>query len=264
MVALVVALSGCNSSESATPEAGGPCLDEYERVVGEAGIVVTGDSESIDASFGYATINYCPGHRQSGSGGLEADGFFYSLDSRAVDVQPGGEITMSAPGYPVARLTAAWSDEGATTSPPPADLTEVDETTWQLRVPESTGLHRLDLHIDWAQGEATYAVLITTDGSASTRTTTTGPPLPGVSTDEAPLDDAVPPELIFDDGEYREVDFAGGAAFLGAVGGVDALVFVCSGIQITASDPTSPGLEKLMEEVAGEVLARQDCFPSIP
>lgn len=197
-------------------------------------------------------------------GGVEADGFFYSLDSRAVDAQPGGQLALSAPGCPGARLTAAWSAEDFVTSLPAADLARVDETTWQLTAPELVGVHRLDMHLDWAHGEASYAVLITTDGSASTRTTTSGPPRPGVSTDEAPLDDAIPAELIFDNGEYREIDFAGGGALLGEVGGVDALVFVCSGIQVTASDPTSPGQTQLMEDVADEVLAWQECVPTLP
>lgn len=262
VLALIVSLSGCGSAESS---AGGPCLDEYERVIGDTGIAVTGDSQSVDASLGYATINYCPGHsEQGGGGGLEADGFFYSLDSRAVDAQPGGQIALSAPGYHGASLTAAWSTEDAAISSPSADLTRADETMWQLTAPESVGVHRLDMRLDWAQGEATYAVLITTDGSASTRTTTSGPPRPGVSTDEAPLDDAVPPELIFDNGEYRKIDFAGGGALSGKVGGVDTLVFVCSGMQITASDPTSPGLAKLMEDVAHEVLTWQECAPTPP
>lgn len=261
VLALIVTLTGCGSAESSAG-AGGPCLDEYERVIGDTGIAVTGESQSVDASLGYATINYCPGNAEHG--GLEADGFFYSLDSRAVDAQPGGQIALSAPGYPGARLTAAWPTEDPATSAPSADLTRADETTWQLTAPESVGVHRLEMHLDWAYGEATYAALITTDGSAGTRTTTSGPPRPGVSTDEAPLDDAIAAELIFDNGEYREIDFAGGRALSGEVRGVDALVFVCSGIQVTASDPTSPGLAQLMEDVADEVLAWQECIPTPP
>ncbi len=247
-----------------SPQAGGPCLGDHERVIGDTGITVTGDSQSIDASLGYETINYCPGHPEQGRGGLSADGFFYSLDFHAVDVQPGGQITLSAPGYPGARLTANWSNDDSTTGTLSAELAKADDTTWQLAAPESVGVHRLDMRLDWAEGEATYAVLITTDGSASTRTTTSGPPRPGVSTDEAPVDDAIPPEVIFDDGQYSEIDFAGGGALSGKVGGVDALVFVCSGIQTTASDPTSPGLTKLMEDVTDEVLEWQECVPTPP
>lgn len=123
--------------------------------------------------------------------------------------------------------------------------TQVDATTWRLTAPGSVGVHRLDRSLDWAHAWATYAVLVTTDGSASTRATTSGRPRPGVSIDEAPL---------FGEGEHREIDSVDGDVLL-ARSGVDAPVFFCSGIQITASDPTAPGLARLKEEVTDEVLA---------
>jgi hypothetical protein len=250
-------------STDAALVAGGPCLNDNNTQVGTSGITVSSGDESIAASLGYETVNYCPGHPLHGSAGLSADGFFYSLEFTAVDVAPGGTFTLAAPGYPGATLHAGWSSEDATALPA-AEPTLVGTTTWEVAAPETVGVYRLDMRLDWDEGEATYAVLIATDGTASTRTTTSSPPRPGISTDEAPLDDALAPELIFDRSHYEAIEFAGGAAYHGVVRGTDALVFVCNGIQITASDAIPPGLDSLLEQVADQVLEWQECVPQLP
>lgn len=246
-----------------TVVAGGPCFSDNNTPVGTSGVTIRSGDQSITASLGYETINYCPGHPQHGSVGLSADGFFYSLESTAVDVDPGEPFTLVAPGYPGATLHAGWSNEGATALPP-VELSLVDTTTWEVTAPEEVGVYRLDMRLAWVEGEATYAVLITTDGTANTRTTTSSPPRPGISTDEAPLEEALAPELIFDNSDYEAVEFAGGAAHQGVVRGTDAVVFVCNGIQITAHDAIPPGLDSLLEQVADQVLAWQECVPQLP
>jgi len=281
VVVFMLALAGCGTggsddgqpdplngtdetvSTDSTVVAGGPCLNGDNTPVGTSGIAVSSGGESIAASLGYETINYCPGDPLHGSVGLSADGFFYSLEFTAIDVAPGETFTLAAPGYPGATLHAGWSSEG-TTALPPVEPTLVDPTTWEVAAPETVGVYRLDMRLDWDEGEATYAVLIATDGTASTRTTTSSPPRPGISTDEAPLVDALAPELIFDSSDYEAIEFAGGAAYRGVVRGTDALVFVCNGIQITASDAIPPGLDSLLEQVADQVLEWQECVPQLP
>jgi len=118
-------------------------------------------------------VSYCPGRPQHGERNLNADGFFANLDSTKLDVKPGDVLTVEAPTYPGATLNTRWSGD-ETRNGERAVVTLVSAGTWNIEVPTTVGLHRLDLLLKWFEGEAAHAVLINTSAASLAVVTGTG------------------------------------------------------------------------------------------
>jgi len=155
-----------NDTSGSIQVAGGPCLGDRSESTADFGVTIRTSQTEIEASFGYAEVAYCPGHPQHGERNLNADGFFANLDSTKLDVKPGDVLTVEAPTYPGATLNTRWSGD-ETRNGESAVVTLVSAGTWEIQVPTTVGLHRLDLLLKWFEGEAAHAVLINTSGAES-------------------------------------------------------------------------------------------------
>ncbi len=146
------------------PEAGGPCVDEDGHYIGQPGVGVqvrSGD-QVVNGSFGYDLVGYCPGHPQHGNRTVTGDGFFANLAETLIQVEPGAELTLTAPAYPGATVELHWSIDNVPDSTFVATPTPSGEATWTVDAPSDAELYHLSVRLEWFEGEASYGVLVAT------------------------------------------------------------------------------------------------------
>ena len=181
VLVFVVAVGGCAESSTdvdptelsttttsaAQPvvQAGGPCVDENHEYLWPSGVgvQVSSGGQTVRASFGSDFVGFCPGHPEHGiSRDTHSDGFFADLESTLLQVEPGAELTLTAPGYPGATLGVNWSIDSVSGTSFPATTTPAGEATWSLSAPTEPDEYVLYIGLDWFEGEASYAVRVAT------------------------------------------------------------------------------------------------------
>ncbi|MDJ0955159.1 MAG: hypothetical protein QNJ81_15895 [Acidimicrobiia bacterium] len=116
----------------------------------------------MKASFGHDTVGFCPGHPDHGSRVTHSDGFLADLESTLLHVEPGAQLTVTAPGHPGATVDMQWSIDSVPDSSSPVAATPVGDATWTLKAPGDAEEYILYIRLEWFEGEASYGVRVAT------------------------------------------------------------------------------------------------------